>query len=191
VPNPATFLVGGVVFGCTSTDVLFQLNSDETNRVPGSGIRAEKLPRMAQHLLEQRSYYPLFPATNPVETPLELSQLWHVGMPVSPDVLLLPSRLKTFIKPVSDTLVINPGTLCRASSGGTYAKLSIMPATVGTLKPGKCFADRPHQEQFIRRIRSPPVLAVTSARSSATTSEQDVYVTSRVSDRASVTILRI
>ena len=69
-------------------------------------MKLEKLPRMAQHLLEQRSYFPSFPAPNPAETPLELSQLWHVGMPVAPDVLLLPSRLKTFVRQIGDTLVV-------------------------------------------------------------------------------------
>ena len=83
LPNPATFVVGGVVIGGTSTDVLFQLNAEDTMRQPaaagGGAQRMEKLPRMAQHLIEQRSYFPIFPAPRPEETPLELSQLWHVG----------------------------------------------------------------------------------------------------------------
>jgi DNA polymerase alpha subunit B len=85
VSNPATFVVGGAIFGATSADVLFALNGEDATRQPGpaaaasSAQRLEKIPRMALHLLEQRSYYPLFPAPRMGDAPLEMSQLWHTG----------------------------------------------------------------------------------------------------------------
>jgi len=134
VPNPATFVVGGVVVGGTSTDVLFQLNAHDAMRNAPGGAKVEKIPRMASHLLEQRSYYPLFPAPDAADTPLELTQLPAAGMPVSPDVLLLPSKLRQFTKALpSGTLVVNPGMLCRANSGGTFARLQLFPPTRGTM----------------------------------------------------------
>lgn len=144
VPNPATFVVGGVVVGGTSADVLFQLNANDTTRnapPPPGAPRFEKIPRMAQHLLEQRSYFPLFPAPDPVDAPLEMTQLHHAGMPASPDLLLLPSKLRQFTKALPNgTLVVNPGALCRANSGGTYARISLFPPTRGAMKTRECRA---------------------------------------------------
>ena len=135
VPNPATFVVGGVVVGGTSTDVLFQLNAHDAMRNAPGGAKVEKIPRMASHLLEQRSYYPLFPAPDAADTPLELTQLAAAGMSVSPDLLLLPSKLRQFTKALpSGTLVVNPGMLCRANSGGTFARLAVFPPKRGTLR---------------------------------------------------------
>lgn len=135
VPNPSTFVVGGVVVGGTSTDVLFQLNAHDAMRNTPGGAKVEKIPRMASHLLEQRSYYPLFPAPDAADTPLELTQLPAAGMPVSPDVLLLPSKLRQFTKALpSGTLVVNPGMLCRANSGGTFARVAVFPPKRGTLR---------------------------------------------------------
>lgn len=137
VPNPATFVVGGVVVGGTSTDVLFQLNANDTTRnstAPGAP-RVEKILRMAQHLLEQRSFYPLFPAPDPVDTPLEMTQLHMAGMALAPDLLLLPSKLRQFSRALPNgTLVVNPGSLCRANSGGTFARISLFPPTRGAMK---------------------------------------------------------
>jgi hypothetical protein len=85
VSNPSTFVVGGVVFGATSADVLFALNGEDATRQPTAAAAAaaaqklEKIPRMALHLLEQRCYYPLFPAPRLSDAPLEMSQLWHTG----------------------------------------------------------------------------------------------------------------
>ena len=47
-------------------------------------------------------------------------------MPMSPDVLLVPSRLATFARKLDNgTLVVNPGQLARGSGGGTFASLTI------------------------------------------------------------------
>jgi DNA polymerase alpha subunit B len=137
VSNPSTFVVGGVVVAATSADILFALNGEDTTRQPpaagaGGPPRVERLPRMAQHVLEQRYFYPLFPAAP--DTPLELSQLAATALPVSPDLLLLPSKLKQFTRPLlGGTLAVNPGTLCRANAGGSYAKLLLFPPTRGAM----------------------------------------------------------
>lgn len=144
VSNPSTFVVGGVVIGAISTDVLYHLNRDETTvlkpLVLGGGPKIEKLIRMAQHTLEQRCFFPMFPApASDAEpgVPVELLQLWHLGMTVTPDVLILPSKLKTFSKALGSCLVVNPGNLCRSNFGGTYAKMAVFPSLRAQLKPGE------------------------------------------------------
>lgn len=146
VSNPATFTIGGLTFASTSTDIIHTLNRDEVTvskpTVPGGGRKVDKLARLAQHMLEQRSFLPMFPLPSS-ETegslPLELNQLWHLGLPVCPDILIAPSKLKVFSKPVGPTLMINPGNLCRGNIGGTYARLTVFPQTaesIRTVKPG-------------------------------------------------------
>ena len=119
VPNPCTLRINEVVVGITSTDVLFHTSTNETNGNLPAGTR---LARIAQHLLQQRSYYPLFPAA----INLDWQQCWD--MPCRPDVLILPSKLSPFGKTVLDsTLVINPGPLTRDTTGGTYAAVQVNP----------------------------------------------------------------
>lgn len=141
-------MIGDLVVSATSADVLFNLNRDETTRLvpaaPGGGPRLEKVARLAQHVLEQRCFFPQFPAppagsgaplpgepsgfaTADAAVPLELSQSEALSLPCSPDILLLPSKLKPFARAVAGTLVVNPGTLCRGNIGGTYARLVVAP----------------------------------------------------------------
>jgi DNA polymerase alpha subunit B len=44
-----------------------------------------------------------------------------------PDVLLLPSKLAVTARTVSNTVIINPGSLARGAGGGTFAEISIHP----------------------------------------------------------------
>lgn len=57
-------------------------------------------------------------------------------MPVSPDLLITPSRLATFAKELGNhTLAVNPGQLARGTGGGTYASLTINPLPLEDQKP--------------------------------------------------------
>ncbi|KAL3812165.1 hypothetical protein ACHAXA_000934 [Cyclostephanos tholiformis] len=125
--NPCTLRIEDVIVGVTSTDVLFHLASDgcDVGLPPGS-----RLARLAGHLVRQGSYYPLFPPAPGVPLDMTKSREWEI--PIRPDVLIVPSRLAPFAKPVSYgnisngmTLVVNPGELTKGSSGGTYARIGI------------------------------------------------------------------
>lgn len=121
--NPCTFQVNEVVFGVTSTDVLFHLSIEETNAnlVPGSRLR-----HIAQHLVQQQSYYPLFPPSKSVNLDLKQSEGWR--MPCRPDVLVIPSKLTPFCSTVLEsTMAVNPGHLTKGTTGGTYAIMEIQP----------------------------------------------------------------
>lgn len=132
--NPSTIKVNEVVIGVTATDTLMHINTDETsaNLEPGS-----RLFRIAQHLLQQRSFYPLFPppAAPTMQTNLDLKHMEQWRMPCQPDILIVPSKLTSFARPVLDsTVVINPGQLARGTTGGTYAVMDIHPIKRETLE---------------------------------------------------------
>lgn len=123
LPNPCTFQINEVVFGVTATDVLFHISMEETNAnlLPGSRLR-----RIAQNLIQQQSYYPLFPPNRSMNLDWKQSQGWK--MPCRPDVLIIPSRLSPFCSPVLEsTMVLNPGHLTKGTTGGTYATMEIRP----------------------------------------------------------------
>ena len=46
---------------------------------------------------------------------------------VSPDVLILPSKLTPMAKDVMGSLVLNPGQLAKGNGGGTFAEMSVHP----------------------------------------------------------------
>jgi len=130
VSNPSTIQVNEVVLGITSTDTLMHINTDETsaNLAPGS-----RLGRIAQHLLQQRSYYPLFPPSPQVNLDLKRMNQW--SMPRTPDILIVPSKLTCFARSVLDsTVVLNPGRLTRETTGGNYAVMDIHPMKRETLE---------------------------------------------------------
>jgi DNA polymerase alpha subunit B len=123
LPNPCTFQINELVFGVTATDILFHLSMEETNAnlPPGSRLR-----HIAQHLIQQQSYYPLFPPNKSVNLDLKQNKGWK--MPCRPDLLIVPSRLSPFCSPVLEsTLVLNPGQLTKGTTGGTYATMEIQP----------------------------------------------------------------
>ena len=130
VSNPCTIKINELTVGVTSTDVLFHMSADETNAnlPPGS-----RLARISQHLLQQGGYYPLFPPAPGVNLDLKFRNQWQ--MPCQPDLLIVPSKLATFAKPVLDgTLVVNPGRLTRDTTGGTFATIHVHPFKRETLE---------------------------------------------------------
>lgn len=130
--NPSTFRINEVVFGITSTDVLFHMSTEETNSnlEPGSRLR-----RIAQHMLQQQSYYPLFPPPTALPMNLELTRMGKFGVPCLPDVFLVPSKLSPFATPLLESaVVVNPGHLTKGTTGGTYAIMEIQPFKRETLE---------------------------------------------------------
>ena len=124
VGNPSMLRINELVIGLTSTDVIMHLGKEE---IAQKSVSSNRLERLVEHMLNQQSFYPLYPGNGDV-VPLDMrfNDKWR--MPVSPDILLVPSRLATFARPLSNgTLAINPGQLAKGTSGGTYARLNIYP----------------------------------------------------------------
>jgi DNA polymerase alpha subunit B len=132
--NPCTLKINEFVLGVTSTDVLLHLNADETN---GNLEPGSRLGRIAQHLLQQQSYYPLVPppASLAMAVNLDLKRMDQWSMPCQPDLLIVPSKLTCFARIVLDgTVVVNPGHLSRGTTGGTYALMEVHPIKRETLE---------------------------------------------------------
>lgn len=65
---------------------------------------------------------------------MDFRQARHWQMHKSPDILILPSKLTAMARDVNGTLVINPGSLVKGSSAGTFAELHIHPMSEDTIR---------------------------------------------------------
>ncbi|KAM7028227.1 LOW QUALITY PROTEIN: DNA polymerase alpha subunit B [Acridotheres tristis] len=119
VPEPCTLDIDGVIFGLTSTDLLFHMGAEEISS--SSGI-SDRFTRILRHILTQRSFYPLYPPSEELNVDFEALAAF-AALPVTPDVLVTPSELRFFIKDVLGCVCINPGRLTKGRAGGTYGRL--------------------------------------------------------------------
>ena len=151
-PNPADLDVSGMRLSVCSVDVLKHMAGAELGR--GFGTGADRMARLATHIVAQRTSYPLFPTPKFAATtlPLDLSLAEaHATLDQVPDVLLLPSDLAPFAKAVDASAVlpvgvagaplppptgegvpfvaVNPGRVARGTGGGSYARLTVAPAS--------------------------------------------------------------
>mmetsp|Transcript_5284 Transcript_5284/g.9614 ORF Transcript_5284/g.9614 Transcript_5284/m.9614 type:complete len:649 (-) Transcript_5284:46-1992(-) len=145
VSNPCTFKINDVVFGITSVDPLFSLTTQDCS------ANINRMARMAQHLIQQQSYYPVFPP--PKQANLDLRHLGKVKMPVTPDVLLVPSKLAPFCKEVLGSLVVNPQQLSKGSTGGTFATITIHPMPREELEKAGEGVEMPHKVAERARVQ--------------------------------------
>ncbi|XP_078516554.1 DNA polymerase alpha subunit B [Lissotriton helveticus] len=121
VSDPCTLDVNGVVFGVTSTDLLFHMGAEEISSSSGP---SDRFSRILKHVLTQRSYYPLYPPSEEINIDYD-SFYNHAQMHVTPDVFIVPSELRYFIKDVIGCVCVNPGRLTKGQVGGTYGRLFI------------------------------------------------------------------
>ncbi|KAF5389267.1 hypothetical protein D9757_003533 [Collybiopsis confluens] len=150
VPNPGLFSINNISFGATSLDVLFHLRKEEiikrgqeVESVPSLSADdngADPLSNACRHLLQQRSFYPVFPVPEELCNEINLDVTHSAGLRIdsevdgiSPDVLILPSKYRQFYKNVNSTAAINPSTLVK----GYYSSVS-----VATSAPGRTLKDR-------------------------------------------------
>ncbi|XP_061900169.1 DNA polymerase alpha subunit B isoform X2 [Entelurus aequoreus] len=120
VPDPCTLLIDNVTFGVTSTDILFHMGSEEIS----SGTGSDRFSRIVKHMLTQRSYYPLHPPAEELNMNYEKFQSFGL-MTLTPDVLVIPSEMRYFVKDVIGCVCINPGRLTKGQVGGTYGRLMV------------------------------------------------------------------
>jgi DNA polymerase alpha subunit B len=122
MPNPAVFAVNDIIIATTSADILFDMSAFEISRQKISEAPSDRMSRLCKHLLDQRHFYPLLPAspTSPMK-----NGFCTEGMKISiaPDIMILPSQHKYFVKNVDDVLCVNPGKAGR----GTIARIVVHP----------------------------------------------------------------
>jgi DNA polymerase alpha subunit B len=103
---------------------------------------SDRLKRLATHLLQQRSFYPLYPP-NEEMTNVDYEKMEsHAQIGVLPHVLVLPSDLMHFYKETSGVVAINPGRLTKREGGGVFARLRIRPPKEGEEVEEEAFGKR-------------------------------------------------
>ncbi|KAK6242230.1 DNA polymerase alpha/delta/epsilon [Theobroma cacao] len=132
--NPGIFEADEVKIGCCTVDILKHLSGEEISRHSMDGTPSDRLSRLASHILSQRSFYPLYPPAEGVPLDSSLApEALHI--PSVPDLLILPSDIKYFVKVLSlggtsegkeqtkKCICINPGRLAKGAGGGTFVEL--------------------------------------------------------------------
>lgn len=119
VSNPAELLLcKSLRVSLANSDILFNLSKEEIVKNPT--FSTDRMSRMCGYLLEQRSFHPLVQPSC-----IEFEHLSQLKMTSIPDILIVPSSLRHFVKQLNNCLVINPGQLCRSQSGGVFCHLRI------------------------------------------------------------------
>ncbi|KAL9353140.1 hypothetical protein Peur_055820 [Populus x canadensis] len=129
--NPGIFEANQVKVGCCTVDILKQISGEEMSRNPTDGTPSDRMSRLANHIVSQRSFYPLYPPAEDVPLDFSLApEALHITS--IPDILILPSDMKYFIKVLTlgegeeqrKCICINPGRLAKGEGGGTFAELN-------------------------------------------------------------------
>lgn len=121
LPDPSLVDLDGITLGVSSTDVIDHLLSQEFAANAG-----ERMHRAINHLFNQGTFYPICPpADENMSYDSQLAQK-YAQLKQLPNVLILPSDQRHFIRLVNDCLVINPGRLAD-NKGGTFARFLVTP----------------------------------------------------------------
>uniref|UniRef100_A0A2R8MDI3 DNA polymerase alpha subunit B n=1 Tax=Callithrix jacchus TaxID=9483 RepID=A0A2R8MDI3_CALJA len=137
VSEPCSLSINGVIFGLTSTDLLFHLGAEEISSSSGT---SDRFSRIFKHILTQRSYYPLYPPQEDMAIDYETFYV-YAQLPVTPDIFIIPSELRYFVKDVLGCVCVNPGRLTKGQVGGTFARLYIRRLVAdGTKRQSPCVA---------------------------------------------------
>ncbi|XP_076971869.1 DNA polymerase alpha subunit B [Tamandua tetradactyla] len=126
VSEPCTLSINGVIFGLTSTDLLFHMGAEEISSSSGT---SDRFSRVLKHILTQRSYYPLYPPQEDMAIDYE-NFYTYAQLPVTPDVFIIPSELRYFVKDILGCVCVNPGRLTKGQVGGTFSRLYLRRLTM-------------------------------------------------------------
>ncbi|TYJ98951.1 DNA polymerase alpha subunit B [Cucumis melo var. makuwa] len=133
-PNPCILEANQAKIACCTMDILRHLSGEELSRNLTKGGTNDRLSTLASHILRQRSFYPLYPPAEGV--PLDFSLAPQaLDISVIPDILILPSDMKHFVKVISlgeggseeeqaRCVCVNPGRLAKGEGGGTFVELN-------------------------------------------------------------------
>lgn len=101
--------------------------------------KPDRFSAIMSHMVRQCSFYPSFPASAAV--PLDSTLAERLVLPSlknaeTVDVVVVPSKLNAFAKPIDGgAIAVNPGLLCKGSSGGTYAEIVVPLHASGAPRP--------------------------------------------------------
>ncbi|KAK9276974.1 hypothetical protein L1049_006513 [Liquidambar formosana] len=132
--NPGIFYANEVKVGCCTVDILKQISGEMVSRKPTDGSPWDGRSRLANHILGQRSFYPLYPPAEGIPMDLSLApEALHISSIL--DILIVPSDLAPFVKVLSlggrsegeeqaKCICVNPGRLAKGEGGGTFVELN-------------------------------------------------------------------
>ncbi|XP_028081755.1 DNA polymerase alpha subunit B-like [Camellia sinensis] len=131
--NPGIFSANEIKVGCCIVDILKQLSGEEISRNPSGGSK-QRMNRLANHLLSQHSFYPLFPPMEDTSVDFSLTPK-ALQIPCNLDILILSSDLAHFVKVLSigdenngeeqaKCICVNPGRLARTEGAGFFVELN-------------------------------------------------------------------
>lgn len=107
-PNPSIFSINELTIGISTADILRDLKDVTTIDAPNS-----RIDRVVNHLITQRSFYPL-QTSNSAQIDTSFLGLAEFDTAL-PDLLILPSVVTPFARCVKNVLVINPGSIVHGS----------------------------------------------------------------------------
>ncbi|XP_028062313.1 DNA polymerase alpha subunit B-like [Camellia sinensis] len=131
--NPGIFSANEIKVGCCTVDILKQLSGEEISRNPSGGSK-QCMNRLANHLLSQHSFYPLYPPMEDTRVDFSLAPE-ALQIPCNLDILILSSDLDHFVKVLSigdkndgeeqaKCICVNPGRLARGEGAGFFMELN-------------------------------------------------------------------
>ncbi|CAL5421122.1 unnamed protein product [Camellia sinensis] len=119
--NPGIFSANEIKVRCCTVDILKQLSGEEISQNPSGGSK-QRMNRLANHLLSQHSFYPLYPPME--DTPVDFSLAPEaLQIPCNLDILILSSDLAHFVKQAK-CICVNPGRLARGEGAGFFVELN-------------------------------------------------------------------
>ncbi|KAL1693718.1 hypothetical protein GGG16DRAFT_123093 [Schizophyllum commune] len=105
LPNPARFAINGVSFAATSAETVFHLQAERLlKRGAGPPEAGDPVANLYRVMLEQRSFYPLFPGPHPQDVHLDVAHLsgLTIGTTDSPEKAKPNGARKTESEGVKD-----------------------------------------------------------------------------------------
>eukprot|EP01104_Vermistella_antarctica_P000044 TRINITY_DN1003_c0_g1_i2.p1 TRINITY_DN1003_c0_g1~~TRINITY_DN1003_c0_g1_i2.p1 ORF type:complete len:407 (+),score=95.70 TRINITY_DN1003_c0_g1_i2:399-1619(+) len=120
VPNPCVLEVDDFTIGVSTNDVLKHLAGNITTKHGDRTAPKDRVGELCKHVVEQRSFYPLWPAAEGSMIDTTKFNLVEFGS-CTPDLLILNSDLTNFVKPTLNALCVNPGR-CTL---GSMAKITV------------------------------------------------------------------
>lgn len=129
VTNPITLSINEVVFGISSQDVLSELRRENVFAPgkSGAGFSDDLLARMSAHLIDQRHFFPVFPAQSRENT-LKLAPIpGEVPAPGQDERLPIGASLDVSYLKLAEWLTVRPDVLVLPSTLTPFAKVRLAP----------------------------------------------------------------
>lgn len=133
IGNPQIFQLNEIIVGVANYDVTKDMIFNSLKSTFKTPIDSS-----LEMMLQQRSLYPIVPYSINADENEKMEKVITVDyrkyqnfhMEYIPDIILTNSSMSPFVKKINNTLFINPGSLYKGNSIGTYSKITIFPPSV-------------------------------------------------------------